>query len=96
MSNELESIVRPSQSLDYAPAKVYYQPGQVGTANTKAQWGRGGSGKIFNGSASYSATFYMTKYVTERSHFGANPVQQKFYNFTGQFGEGQIGSVFGS
>lgn len=95
MSNDLESIVRPSQTLDYAPAKVYYTPGQVGVPNTRLQFGRNGSGKTFNGSYSYSASFYMTKYASERPNFGANPAQQKFYSFTGKFGEGQIGDVFG-
>ena len=68
MSNDLETLVRPNASLNYAPAKVFYIPGQIGTANTKLQWGRGGGGKTFSGSASYSASFYMTQYTNEKSN----------------------------
>jgi len=96
LSSDLETIVRPSQLLDYAPARVYYTAGQIGVPMTRLQIGRSGQGKTFNGSASYSASFYMTKYASERSQFGANPDEQRFYSFTGKFGEGQIGNVFGS
>lgn len=66
MSNELESIVRPSQALDYAPAKTFYNPGQVGVPNTRLQIGRGGSGKVLNGSFSATTSYYMTEYVNEQ------------------------------
>jgi hypothetical protein len=66
MSSELESIVRPSQLLDYAPAKTSYSPGQVGVANTRLQIGRGGSGKVLNGSYSATTSYYMTQYVNEQ------------------------------
>lgn len=66
MSNDLESIVRPSETIDYAPAKVYYNPGQVGVPNTILQIGRGGSGKVANGSLSVNMSFYCKQYVNEK------------------------------
>jgi hypothetical protein len=67
LSNDLEVIVRPSQTLDYAPAKVYYQPGQIGVPNTVLRIGRrGGSVKSLNGSLSASATYYMANYASEK------------------------------
>lgn len=66
MSNDLEAIVRPSETTDYAPGKVYHTPGQIGVPNTVLQIGRGGKGKTFSGSGSYNATFYMTQYVNEK------------------------------
>lgn len=66
MSNELESIVRPSQALDYAPAKTVFNPGQVGVPNTRLQIGRGGSGKMLAGSFSATTSYYMTQYVNEQ------------------------------
>ena len=66
MSNDLESIVRPNQTLDYAPAKTYYNPGQVGVPNTRLQIGRGGSGKVFNGSYNATTSYYMDQYVNEQ------------------------------
>ncbi len=68
MSNDLEVIVRPSQTLDYAPAKVYFSPGQVGVPNTRIQIGRSGSGKTFGTSYSSTATYYMTQYVNEKAN----------------------------
>lgn len=66
MSNDLESIVRPSETLDYAPAKRFFNPGQVGVPNTRLQIGRGGSGKILSGSFSATTSYYMTQYVNEQ------------------------------
>ncbi len=67
MSNDLEVIVRPSQSLDYAPAKVYYTPGQIGVPNTVLRYGRrGGSVKSLSGSVSLGETHYMTQYANEK------------------------------
>jgi len=71
VSNDLEQIVRPSETLDYAPAKVYFQPGQIGVPNTKLQIGRNsGSGKTFSGSGNASASYYMTQYVNEKEQEG--------------------------
>lgn len=67
MSDDLESVVRPSQLPDYAPAKTYFEPGAVSTPNTRLQFGRGGQGKVFHGSDSASATHYMTQYVNEKT-----------------------------
>lgn len=66
MSNEIEAIVRPSQTQDYAPARVFYNPGQIGVPNTHLQIGRSGSGKVLNGSYSARATHYMTQYANEK------------------------------
>jgi hypothetical protein len=68
LSNDLEAIVRPSQTLDYAPAKVFYTPGQIGTPNTHLMIGRGGSGKVFSGSYNANSSSYMTQYVNEKKH----------------------------
>lgn len=72
MSNDFEAVVRPSTSLDYAPARTYYTPGQNGVPNTLLQFGRNGQGKMFNGSDSASASFYMTQYDNEQkqANFG--------------------------
>jgi hypothetical protein len=65
--SDLESIVRPSQTLDFAPAKTYYQPGQASVPNTMLRIGRYGQGKTFSGSGSYTSSHYMTQYVNEKS-----------------------------
>ena len=67
MSNDLEAIVRPSQTLDYAPAKVYFVPGQIGVANTRLRLGiTSGKGKVMKGSFTANSTTYMTQYVNEK------------------------------
>jgi len=63
----LENIVRPFQTPDVAPAKPFFTPGKTGAANVILQCGRGGGGKTLNGSTSYSASFYMTQYINEKS-----------------------------
>jgi hypothetical protein len=70
MSNELESVVRPAQTLDYSPARPYYNPGQVGVSNTRLQIGRGGSGKVLSGSYSATTSYYMTEYSNEKTQEG--------------------------
>lgn len=74
MSNDLETIVRPSQTGDFAPAKVYYVPGQIGVPNTRLQIGRSGSGKVLNGSYNANASHYMTQYANEKktADFGSD------------------------
>ena len=62
----IESIVRPFQTPDFAPAKPFYTAGRAAPPNVILQFGRGGGGKVFNGSSSYSASFYMTQYVNEK------------------------------
>ena len=66
MSNDVESIVRPSETGDYAPAKVYFVPGQIGVPNTHLRIGRSGQGKMFTGSYSINSSSYMTQYVNEK------------------------------
>ncbi len=69
MSNDLETIVRPSQTLDYAPAKVFFVPGQIGTPNTRLKIGiTAGRGKIMQGSVTANSTTYMTQYVNEKEN----------------------------
>lgn len=69
MSNDLETIVRPSQTLDYAPARVYYTPGQIGVPNVTLRFGRGkGQGKVMQGSFSANSSSYMTQYVSEKKN----------------------------
>ncbi len=63
----LESIVRPFQTPESAPARPYYQAGKAAPANVILQFGRGGGGKTFNGSFSWNASYYMTQYVNEKS-----------------------------
>jgi hypothetical protein len=67
VSNDLETIVRSSQTLDYAPARTYYTPGQVGVPNSRLAFGRDGQGKTFSGSFSYNASFYVTQYNNEKT-----------------------------
>jgi hypothetical protein len=63
----IESIVRPFQTPDVAPAKPYYRAGNAAPPNVILQFGRGGGGRTFNGSATSSASYYMTQYVNEKS-----------------------------
>jgi len=65
--SDLEQIVRPAQTLDYSPAKTSFNPGQVGVPNTRLQIGRGGSGKVLQGSYNATASYYMTEYNNEQS-----------------------------
>jgi len=64
----IEAIVRPFETPDSAPARPYFTAGKAAPQPVRLQFGRGGGGKVFNGSASYSASFYMTQYTNEKSH----------------------------
>ena len=90
--SELESIVRPFQSGNVTPAQTYFVPGQIGVPNVILRLGRSGAGKTLTGSYNQTATFYMTKYETERKQpfRGAHHSQ-----FIGKFGQGIIGAPFG-
>jgi hypothetical protein len=69
----LETIIRPFQTNAIAPARPYFNAGQVGVPNVILQFGRSGSGKTFSGSYSARQTNYMTKYVNEvKTPFAAN------------------------
>ncbi|MBR0687355.1 hypothetical protein JQ594_15595 [Bradyrhizobium manausense] len=63
----IEAIVRPFQTPNSAPARPYLTAGKAAPQNVILQFGRGGGGKVLNGSTSYSASFYMTQYTNEKS-----------------------------
>jgi hypothetical protein len=63
----LESIVRPFQTPDNAPARPFFTAGKAAPQNVILQFGRAGGGRVLNGSSSYSASFYMTQYTNEKS-----------------------------
>ena len=65
MSN-LEQIIRPFQDGRVSPPQQYFQQGQVGVPPVILRFGRGGSGKLLNGSVNYSQTFYCTSYIIEK------------------------------
>lgn len=75
MSTEFESLVRPFQDRSTTPAQTYFQPAQIGVPNVKLNIGRNGSGKVMQGSYSYSATFYVTKYENEKIYIGPDGQQ---------------------
>jgi hypothetical protein len=96
MSNELESIIRPFQSNDITPPQTYFMPGEIGVPNIVLRIGRGGGGggKTLQGSYQQTATFYMTKYETERV---ASPFRSSHHSqFIGKLGQGVIGKPMGS
>ncbi|WP_375782919.1 hypothetical protein ACE10Z_23685 [Bradyrhizobium sp. Pha-3] len=62
----IESIVRPFQTPGVALGRPFYPAGKAGAPNVILQFGRGGGGKVLNGNATYSASFYMTQYVNEK------------------------------
>ncbi len=66
----IESIVRPFQTPDPTPAKPFFTAGRGAPPNVILQFGRGGGGKVLNGSSSYSATFYVKQYVNEKRTSG--------------------------
>ena len=68
MSNELATIVRPSTALDFAPAKVYYQPGQAGNPAIILRFGRGGTGKVLQGGYQATSTYYCTAWKVEKKN----------------------------
>lgn len=63
----IEAIVRPFRRPDSAPARPYFIAGKAGVPPVYLQFGRGGGGKVFNGSFSSSGSFYMTQYVNEKA-----------------------------
>lgn len=64
--SDLEQIVRPFQDGRVSPPQQYFQAGQVGVPPVVLRYGRGGSGKVLNGSINFSQTYYMTQYVNEK------------------------------
>jgi len=75
MSTEFESLVRPFQNNSVTPAQTYYTPAQIGVLPLVLNIGRGASGKVMNGSYSYSATFYVHKYENEKIYIGPDGQQ---------------------
>lgn len=65
--SSLETIVRPFQTADVSPARPFFNAAKAAPQNVILQFGRGGGGKVLTGSASISATYYMTQYVNEKS-----------------------------
>lgn len=63
----LEQVIRPFQDGRVSPPQQYFQQGQVGVPPVILRFGRGGSGKLLNGSISFTQTFYVTAYVNEKS-----------------------------
>jgi hypothetical protein len=87
----LETIIRPFQTNDVAPARPYFNAGQVGVPNVIMQFGRSGQGKTFSGSYSARQTIYMTEYnVEHKSPFTSPGVG----SFTGRFAP-DAGQPFG-
>lgn len=66
MSNDLETIVRPAATRDYAPGRVFYLPGQAAVPNTHLSLGKSGQGKMFNASFSSNTSFYVEQAVNEK------------------------------
>lgn len=65
MSQVLEGIVRPVQS-DVTFPNPYYTPGQLGVPNVVLKLGRGGGGKLLNGSVSIQISSYCEKFEVEK------------------------------
>lgn len=63
----LETVVRPFQTNNVAPAQRYVNAGVAAVPNVRLQVGRGGQGKTMNGSFSHSASFYSVNQIQERT-----------------------------
>ena len=74
--SDLEQIIRPFQDGRVSVPKQYFQAGQVGVPPVVLRYGRGGSGKVLNGSISFSQTYYMTQYVNEKRQAGWGTTNQ--------------------
>lgn len=70
MSGNFESLVRPFQSGETAPARAYHEFGETGVPNIVMHIGRGGSGsvKTLSGSVSVSVSSYMERYENEKAN----------------------------
>lgn len=68
MSDNIESLVRPFESGETAPARVYFTPGQIAVPNIVMHIGRGGGGsvKTLSGSISISVSSYCKRYENEK------------------------------
>jgi hypothetical protein len=63
----LEQVIRPFQDGRVSPPQQYFQQGQVGVPPVILRFGRGGFGKLLNGSINFTQTFYVTAYVNEKA-----------------------------
>lgn len=62
-----ETIVRPFQLPRNSPAARVITDNEQSMPPVLIQIGRDGTGKVFNGSYSLTQTYYMTKYVVEKT-----------------------------
>jgi hypothetical protein len=74
MTDTIEAIVRPFQTPDVSPSTAYFTPGKAGPVPVLLQFGRGGGGKILNGSFTFDESYYMTQYNNEKKNpsFGSD------------------------
>lgn len=68
----LETVIRPFVGKDTTPRRVTNDPPQQ-TANVVLQIGKSGTGKVFNGSYSASATTYKDHNYAEQTKTGNGP-----------------------
>ncbi len=66
--SEFDGIIRPFVGDSVSPPQQYFQQGQVGVPPVILRFGRGGGGKIINGSINSTETFYMTQYYAEKAN----------------------------
>jgi hypothetical protein len=66
VSSSLEQVVRPFQDGQVSPPQQYFQQGQVGIPPVILRFGRGGVGKVLNGSINVTITSYCTAYINEK------------------------------
>jgi len=65
--SDLEQIIRPFQDGRVSPPQQYFQAGQVGVPPVVLRFGRGGQGRVLNGSINFSESYYMTRYYAEKA-----------------------------
>ena len=65
MTRRFENIVRPFETPRIGPPQRIFSPYQEASETTLLQLGRGGSGKVMNGSYSFTQTHYMDTRLKE-------------------------------
>lgn len=63
----LEDVIRPFQDGSASVPKQYFEQGQVGVPPLILRFGRGGGGKVLNGSVNINVTSYCTAYTNEKA-----------------------------